>query len=135
METKKISWLSKLLFGKWCLMPGYSKHLDFYAETARRSQIQEDKFVESEIERLAQEQYHDRITKNAEWDAFLKTLNHPESTAYLLSGYCIYTRTYWRCYHVYDEATAKFANGRLNINQLIQDRYNELLSGHGHNCT
>ena len=134
-KTKKISWLAKLLFGKRSLMLGYSQHLDFYAETAQRSQIREDEFVEAEIERLAQEQYNDRIAKNNEWSAFLKTLNHPESTAHLLPGYCIYTRFYGRCYHVYDHATAKFANGRLNINQLIQDRYNELLSGRCHNYT
>lgn len=130
-KTKKISWLAKLLFGKWCLMPGYSQHLDFYAETAKRSQIREDEFVDAEIERLAQEQFQYYVFEKAKLVAITSTSKEPLPK--WMSEPIVLQMPYPHCYHVYDDLTAKYKSGRVNIQDKIQERYNELLSGHGHN--
>lgn len=125
-ETKKINWVAKLLFGKWCLMPGYSGHLEFYKEQAKFSQRREDEFVEREIERLAQEQYNSYLQEKQKWDAFSETLKSPEAKSLCFPVVC--QRTYPRCYYVYDTDTAKYKTGGININEKIQERYNQLLS-------
>lgn len=42
-KNKKISWLAKLLFGKFCLIPGYSKHLEFYQMQIEFNKLQKQK--------------------------------------------------------------------------------------------
>lgn len=119
---KKPSWLARLVFEKHCLVPGYSKHLDFHQQQAEYNQRREDEFVEIEIERLAQEQYGNFISEKQKWDAFAETLNSHESKK--LCFPIVIAILYPRCYHVSDYNSAKFVN--VNINQKIQDRYEQL---------
>lgn len=136
MEKRKtLGWISKLLFGKFCLIPGYRGHAEFFQETARFSQSREDQFVEDEIERIAQEQYHFYLSERAKFNHLREQVKDPE-----LKKMCepiVLAIPFPHCYHIYDDLTAKFSAGRININERIQERYRELklLSGHGPNGT
>lgn len=126
-KVKKISWFAKLLFGKFCLMPGYSKHLEFYQVQAEYSQRREDEFVENEIERLAQEQYSSYIQEMEKWVKVSENIKCPELKKIFTPT--IWIRTYPYPYRIYNDSTAKFKNEIISIDGRIQERYNELMGG------